>query len=111
MLAMCAWYLVGAEPHLPKDELEAFEWAKRAALCELPKAQFALGNFYDKGIGCIRNSAEAQLWYKKAAENGDEKALSRITNKELAAQLSKNVKRKKGRTTLSAAQEKECVIM
>ncbi|KAF5212731.1 hypothetical protein EJF18_10974 [Clavispora lusitaniae] len=111
MLAMCAWYLVGAEPHLPKDESEAFEWAKRAALCELPKAQFALGNFYDKGIGCIRNSAEAQSWYKKAAENGDEKALSRITNKELAAQLSKNVKRKKGRTTSSAAQEKECVIM
>ena len=48
MLAMCAWYLVGSEPYLPKDDNEAFEWAKRAANCNLPKAQFALANFYEK---------------------------------------------------------------
>jgi TPR repeat protein len=31
MMALCAWYLVGAEPVLEKDESEAYEWAKRAA--------------------------------------------------------------------------------
>lgn len=31
MMALCAWYLVGAEPVLEKDENEAYEWAKRAA--------------------------------------------------------------------------------
>jgi TPR repeat protein len=31
MMALCAWYLFGAEPILAKDENEAFEWAKRAA--------------------------------------------------------------------------------
>lgn len=31
MLALCAWYMVGAEPVLPKDEIEAFEWARKAA--------------------------------------------------------------------------------
>ena len=31
MMALCAWYLVGAEPVLDKDENEAYEWAKRAA--------------------------------------------------------------------------------
>jgi TPR repeat protein len=31
MMALCAWYLFGAEPILVKDENEAFEWAKRAA--------------------------------------------------------------------------------
>jgi TPR repeat protein len=31
MMALCAWYLFGAEPILEKDENEAFEWAKRAA--------------------------------------------------------------------------------
>jgi TPR repeat protein len=31
MMALCAWYLFGAEPILSKDENEAFEWAKRAA--------------------------------------------------------------------------------
>ena len=31
MMALCAWYMVGAEPVLEKDENEAYEWAKRAA--------------------------------------------------------------------------------
>lgn len=31
MMALCAWYMVGADPVLPKDEAEAYEWAKRAA--------------------------------------------------------------------------------
>jgi TPR repeat protein len=31
MMALCAWYLVGAEPVLSKDENEAYEWARRAA--------------------------------------------------------------------------------
>ena len=31
MMALCAWYLFGAEPILEKNENEAFEWAKRAA--------------------------------------------------------------------------------
>lgn len=31
MMALCAWYLVGAEPVLEKDDSEAYEWAVRAA--------------------------------------------------------------------------------
>ncbi|KAI5952833.1 SKT5 [Candida jiufengensis] len=113
MLSMCAWYLVGSEPYLPKDENEAFEWAKRAATCNLSKAQFALANFYEKGIGCIKNSQEAQLWYKKAAENGDEKSLARINDKELVKSISKNLKRKPivKNSEGIAAQEKDCIIM
>jgi TPR repeat protein len=33
MMALCAWYMVGAEPVLEKDENEAYEWARRAAEC------------------------------------------------------------------------------
>jgi TPR repeat protein len=33
MMALCAWYMVGAEPVLEKDEAEAYEWAKKAAEC------------------------------------------------------------------------------
>jgi len=33
MMALCAWYMVGAEPVLEKDENEAYEWALRAAGC------------------------------------------------------------------------------
>ncbi|KAK7684756.1 hypothetical protein QCA50_011998 [Cerrena zonata] len=115
MLSMCAWYLVGNEPFLPKDELEAFEWAKRAAMCGLAKAQFALANFYEKGIGCIKNINDAQTWYQKGAENGDEKCLNRLANKELAAKLQKNLKKKKSGNLLNgnekAAQDKDCIIM
>jgi TPR repeat protein len=31
MMALCAWYMVGAEPVLEKDEVEAYEWSRRAA--------------------------------------------------------------------------------
>ena len=31
MMALCAWYMVGADPVLEKDEVEAFAWAKQAA--------------------------------------------------------------------------------
>lgn len=117
MLAMCAWYLVGSDPYLPRDEQEAFEWAKRAAICGLAKAQFALANFYEKGIGCVSSTTEAQEWYQKAAENGEEKALARLTNKDLAAKLAKQHKwltGKRGgskRGSDGAAQEKDCIIM
>jgi TPR repeat protein len=30
-MALCAWYMVGAEPILEKDEYEAYEWARKAA--------------------------------------------------------------------------------
>lgn len=30
-MALCAWYLLGAEPILERDETEAYEWARRAA--------------------------------------------------------------------------------
>ena len=31
MMALCAWYMVGAEPVLEKDEVEAYAWALQAA--------------------------------------------------------------------------------
>ena len=33
MMALCAWYMIGAEPVLDKDENEAYEWARKAAEC------------------------------------------------------------------------------
>ncbi|CAK7906347.1 chitin synthase regulator Skt5p [[Candida] anglica] len=117
MLAMCAWYLVGSEPFLPKDELEAFEWAKRSAQSNYVKAQYALGNFYEKGVGCERNSTESQNWYKRAAQGGDEKSLARVTDKEWVAKHQKGNKNRSRRNNGGAkgeniaAQEKDCVIV
>lgn len=44
MMALCAWYMLGAEPVLEKDEGEAFEWAKQAA--ELGKLTCALSTLH-----------------------------------------------------------------
>lgn len=95
MMALCAWYMVGAPPVLQKDENEAYEWARRAAetgqyrlytlvlmitnwLTGLPKAEYAVGYFTEMGIGCRRDPLEANVWYVRAADQGDERAKHRI---------------------------------
>ena len=85
MMALCAWYLVGAEPVLEKDENEAYEWAVRAANTGLAKAQYAVGYFTEMGIGCHRDPLEANVWYVKAADQGDERAKNRIATIRAAA--------------------------
>jgi TPR repeat protein len=95
MMNLCAWYMVGAEPVLEKDENEAYEWAKKAAEhgksqqpllyiykllngLGLPKAEYACGYFTEMGIGCRRDPLEANVWYVKAADHGDERAKQRL---------------------------------
>ncbi|RMZ91859.1 hypothetical protein DV736_g905, partial [Chaetothyriales sp. CBS 134916] len=78
-MALCAWFLIGIENVLEKDEAEAYEWTKRAALQDLPKAQYTLAYFTEMGIGCRRDPLEANVWYVKAADLGDERAKHRIS--------------------------------
>ncbi|KAK9477779.1 hypothetical protein V1514DRAFT_332975 [Lipomyces japonicus] len=78
MLALCAWYMVGAENVLNRSEEEAFEWARRAADAGLPKAMYAVGHFYESGVGTHRDLLEANLWYTRAAEGGDYRAQARL---------------------------------
>ncbi|PYH41233.1 putative chitin synthase activator (Chs3) [Aspergillus saccharolyticus JOP 1030-1] len=85
MMALCAWYLIGAEPVLEKDEEEAYEWAKRAAEAGLVKAQYAIGYFTETGIGCRRDPLQANVWYVKAAEQGDARATNRLATIRAAA--------------------------
>lgn len=113
MMNLCAWYMVGAEPVLEKDENEAYEWAKRAAEHGLPKAEYACGYFTEMGIGCRRDTLEANVWYVKAADHGDERAKQRLAIIQAAASgqshsetNGKNSKLKKG-----GKDEKDCVVM
>ncbi|KAF1819485.1 HCP-like protein, partial [Dissoconium aciculare CBS 342.82] len=78
MMALCAWYMVGAEPVLEKNEAEAYEWAKQAAQAGHVKAQYALGYFTEMGIGCRRDPLEANVWYVRAADAGYENARQRL---------------------------------
>lgn len=47
-------------------------------LSGLAKAQYAIGYFTEMGIGCHRDPLEANVWYVKAADQGDERAKHRI---------------------------------
>jgi TPR repeat protein len=77
-MALCAWYMIGVDNVMDKDESEAYEWAKRAAEQGLPKAQYTLGYFTEMGIGCRRDPLEANVWYVRAADQGEERARHRI---------------------------------
>lgn len=43
------------------------------------KAQYAVGYFTEMGIGCRRDILEANVWYVKAADAGDERAKQRLS--------------------------------
>ncbi|KAJ4397036.1 Chitin synthase 4 [Gnomoniopsis smithogilvyi] len=136
MMGLCAWYMVGAEPILEKDEEEAYEWARRAAelgtciwasdflslvananfhISGLVKAQYAIGYFTEMGIGCRRDILEANVWYVKAAEAGDVRASQRLSAIRAAASGGrpmdvappKNPNLKKK----NAAKDENCLVM
>ncbi|KAI0125892.1 HCP-like protein [Xylariales sp. AK1849] len=118
MMGLCAWYMVGADPILEKDEEEAYEWARRSAELGFVKAEYAVGYFTEMGIGCRRDVLEANVWYVKAADSGDERAKQRLaairaavsggTPMEVAPP--RNAKMKKTQPK-DAKDDKDCVIM
>ncbi|KAI8066626.1 hypothetical protein BC940DRAFT_239973 [Gongronella butleri] len=79
--SLTAWYLVGSPNVLPQSDLEAYIWAKRAAEKELPKAEYAVGYFTEVGIGVSKNLDDAMVWYKRAAQHGDKRAIQRLQGK------------------------------
>ncbi|KAK0730505.1 hypothetical protein B0H67DRAFT_596628 [Lasiosphaeris hirsuta] len=116
MMGLCAWYMVGAEPILEKDEEEAYEWARRSADLGHVKAQYAVGYFTEMGIGCRRDILEANVWYVKAAESGDERAQQRLAairaavsgGMPMVVAAPRNAKIKK---THTEKDDKECIVM
>lgn len=79
------------------------------------KAQYAVGYFTEMGIGCRRDILEANLWYVKAAEAGDERAKQRLaviraavsggTPMEVAPPRNAKIRKSEGK------EDKECIVM
>lgn len=70
------WYLDGYTTRsgrhvLPRSPKRAVSWLRLAALAGVTSAQVALGNCYYDGIGIAKDERAAQLWYRRAASNGD----------------------------------------
>ncbi|PHH67276.1 hypothetical protein CDD81_3045 [Ophiocordyceps australis] len=112
MMGLCAWYMVGAPPIMDKDEEEAYEWARRSAQLGYAKAQYAVGYFTEMGIGCRRDMLEANVWYVKAADAGDERARQRLAVIQAAASgggMPMDVA--PPRNAKMAKDDKDCVVM
>ena len=94
----------------------------------LPKAEYALGYFTEMGIGCRRDPLEANVWYVKAADQGDERAKNRLATIRAAASgdilpppshaTNEKAKSRKGSFIPSDAQKlekdkdaKDCIVM
>jgi TPR repeat protein len=69
-------YVQGRE--VPKDELEAENWMRKAADRGLAAGQFGLGSMYANGSGVVKDEAEAARWYRKAADQGDSAARNNL---------------------------------
>ena len=59
---------------VPKNDLEAVKWYRKAAEQGYAKAQYNLGVCSDFGRGLPKDNAEAVRWYRKAAGQGHAKA-------------------------------------
>lgn len=57
--------LCGAEGAFEKDEALAYTFAERAARTGLPSAEFALGYYWEVGIGTSKDMRRAKRWYEK----------------------------------------------
>ena len=66
-LALSGWYLTGCDGILQQSDTEAYLWARKAAMREFPKAEFAMGYFSEVGIGCPKSLEDAKRWYGRAA--------------------------------------------
>jgi TPR repeat protein len=42
------------------------------------KAEYAVGYFKEVGIGCTQDALEANMWYWRAAQQGEERAKQRM---------------------------------
>ena len=64
-LALSKWFLCGAEGVFEKDESLAFVFAERAARVGLASAEFAMGYYWEVGIGTGMDLRKARKWYQK----------------------------------------------
>ena len=59
---------------VPRNDVEAVKWFRKAAEQNNVQAQLTLGNMYSSGRGVPRNDAEAVKWLRKAAKQNNVQA-------------------------------------
>ncbi|KIV90961.1 hypothetical protein PV10_05559 [Exophiala mesophila] len=108
-LALSGWYLTGSEPLLSQSDNEAFLWARKAASSGLAKAEYAMGYFFEVGIGTDVDLEEAKRWYYRAAAQNMPKARERL--EELKRGGQRHTKSRVSRSQVNRQSEGECTVM
>ncbi|KIV99667.1 uncharacterized protein PV09_08722 [Verruconis gallopava] len=108
-LALSGWYLTGSPGILEQSDQEAYLWARKAALAEHPKAEFAMGYFSETGIGCPKSFEDAKRWYGRAAGHRYPKARERL--EELTRGGQKGMKNKERISRSDPKKQEECIVM
>ncbi|KAF9211591.1 hypothetical protein BGZ59_007872 [Podila verticillata] len=110
-MALSGWYLSGAENCFPAQDHLAFQYAAKAAEKKLPKAQYAMGYYYEVGISIPADMQKAMEFYQQAAANGNKEAQTRLTDQVSAFDKlghKNSIRRiKQGRN----AKDNNCIVM
>jgi len=81
----------------------------------MAKAEYAVGYFTEMGIGCRRDPLEANMWYVRAADQGDDKAKQRlaIIQAAVSGQTSAGVPMSKAdpKSKDLGKDDKSCIVM
>lgn len=64
-MALSKWFLCGAEGCFEKEESLAFTFAEKAAKKGLPTAEFAMGYYFEVGVGGKKDLVMAKKWYER----------------------------------------------
>ncbi|CCH42933.1 Activator of C kinase protein 1 [Wickerhamomyces ciferrii] len=77
-MALSGWYLTGAKGILEPNDKEAFLWARKSAESGFDKAEYALGYYYEVGLGVQADPELSRKFYLKAATQGHDKAIAKL---------------------------------
>jgi len=61
-----------------KDDVQAFEWYRKAATSGYAPAQTLLAALYDNGVGVSKDGDKAIAWYCEAAAQGNRRAQTNL---------------------------------
>ncbi|ORX61186.1 hypothetical protein BCR36DRAFT_408157 [Piromyces finnis] len=105
--ALAGWFLTGAQGIMDANDQEAYRLSVLSAKQGYPKAEYALGYFFEMGVGVQANKTESHKWYKKAADHGDKRAQDKINGILISRKPSSNSKE---RRKYMDEHQQECVI-
>ncbi len=71
-------YDKGYEYHTEGDYESALTWFRKAALQKNAMAQNTIGEYYEKGLGVEQDLEQAEIWYRKSADQGYEPAVRNL---------------------------------